>query len=643
MGRINKKTGYVLMLVMLLTISTFSGAMVVNGYTSTDTKKPGFDGYTHTVLGEMGTATWCGYCPTVSGYLWNIYSAGTRDFHYVSLVADKNGEANDRCDELGLTGYPTVFYDGGYRRIVGAGAPQSTHEAIIDECGQRSVPDIDLTVDVTWNGDTSMTIAVNAQNNEVPDTEITDGPTGLINDTDPTFSWSAAAGSSRWHIRVYITEIVSRWNDADGHPYHFALLGFALNKNINVPGGETYQETTTWDGSAHGYDDITQDNIKVIATIFDTNGYAVETAAAYPTLKSRESSTGLGEITFSYKLEGYDSDWSEWTTDTTVTYHDVPDGTYTFKVKAKSGTGEDPTPAERTFQIDATPPETTITSGPTGDITTKDVEFEWTGNDAVTQQKDLMYSYKLEGYDADWSGWTLSKTVSYTNLPAGSYTFKVRAIDKAGNYDLTPATRSFTVLRAEPYTSIVSGPEGFVNSGDVTFEWTGTDDSTPTQDLVYSYKLEGYDSEWSEWTSGTTKTYTSLGEGSYTFMVKAKDTDGYVDPEGASRSFTVDTVPPVVEITSPLKNHLYLKGLSIPFFGTWIIATSVDVEATASDDSGVSHVEFYIDNSLKADDNSLPYSWNWDEKTFGQRTIKVVAYDNAGNSASDETTVWRFF
>ncbi|MCD6468353.1 MAG: peptidase M28, partial [Thermoplasmata archaeon] len=83
--------------------------------------------------------------------------------------------------------------------------------------------------------------------------------------------------------------------------------------------------------------------------------------------------------------------------------------------------------------------------------------------------------------------------------------------------------------------------------------------------------------------------------------------------------------------------------LSIPFFGTWIIATSVDVEATASDDSGVSHVEFYIDNSLKADDNSSPYSWNWDEKTFGQRTIKVVAYDNAGNTASDETAVWRFF
>ncbi|HEC95227.1 MAG TPA: hypothetical protein ENI45_04595, partial [Thermoplasmatales archaeon] len=537
MGRINKKR-YVLTLVTLLTVSSLAGAIGVNGYASTEAKKTGFDDYTHTVLAEMGTSTMCGYCPTVSQYLWNIYSAGTRDFHYVSLVADKNSEADDRCGELGLTGYPTVFYDGGYRRIVGAGAPQSTHEAIIDECGQRDVPDIDLTVDVTWDGDTSMTITVNAQNNEVPDTEITEGPTGLINNTNPTFAWNAATGSSNWHIRVYVTEIVSRWNDADGDPYHFALLGFALNKNINMPGGETYQETTTWDGSAHGYSDITQDNIKIIAAIFDKNGYVVETAAGYPTLKNKGSYKDLGEITFSYKLEGYDADWSEWTTDTTVTYHNLPDGTYTFKVKAKSGTGEDPTPAERTFQLDATPPETTITDGPTGDITTKDVEFEWTGNDAVTQEKDLMYSYKLEGYDTHWSSWTISKTASYINLPAGSYTFKVKAMDKAGNADPTPAERSFNILRAEPYTSIVSGPEGFVNTGEVTFEWTGSDDATPVEDLVYSYKLEGFDSGWSDWTSSTSKTYTGLGDGSYTFMVKAKDTDGYVDPEGASRSFT---------------------------------------------------------------------------------------------------------
>jgi hypothetical protein len=31
------------------------------------------------------------------------------------------------------------------------------------------------------------------------------------------------------------------------------------------------------------------------------------------------------------------------------------------------------------------------------------------------------------------------------------------------------------------------------------------------------------------------------------------------------------------------------------------------------------------------------------KKTMGRHTIKVVAYDNASNIASDDVSVWRFF
>ena len=41
--------------------------------------------------------------------------------------------------------------------------------------------------------------------------------------------------------------------------------------------------------------------------------------------------------------------------------------------------------------------------------------------------------------------------------------------------------------------------------------------------IQYCYKLEGYETEWSEWTEKTEKEYTNLHEGKYTFKVKAKN------------------------------------------------------------------------------------------------------------------------
>jgi ligand-binding sensor domain-containing protein/serine phosphatase RsbU (regulator of sigma subunit) len=45
---------------------------------------------------------------------------------------------------------------------------------------------------------------------------------------------------------------------------------------------------------------------------------------------------------------------------------------------------------------------------------------------------DVKYSYIMEGFDADWSPWTNKNDVLYSNLPPGSYQFKVKAIDSYG-------------------------------------------------------------------------------------------------------------------------------------------------------------------------------------------------------------------
>jgi len=55
-----------------------------------------------------------------------------------------------------------------------------------------------------------------------------------------------------------------------------------------------------------------------------------------------------------------------------------------------------------------------------------DLQFSFTALFYENHSK-TKYSYYLEGYSDDWSEWSLKSEKEYTNLPAGSYVFKVKA------------------------------------------------------------------------------------------------------------------------------------------------------------------------------------------------------------------------
>jgi len=59
-------------------------------------------------------------------------------------------------------------------------------------------------------------------------------------------------------------------------------------------------------------------------------------------------------------------------------------------------------------------------------------------------RQTIEYSYKLVGYDADWSPWTAKAEKDYTNLSDGKYTFEVKAHDNLGNAS-EPVLYSFVI------------------------------------------------------------------------------------------------------------------------------------------------------------------------------------------------------
>lgn len=143
-------------------------------------------------------------------------------------------------------------------------------------------------------------------------------------------------------------------------------------------------------------------------------------------------------------------------------------GSHTFEVRVTNSVGTtDPTPATRTWTIDLTPPDTAITSGPSGTVPVASASFAFTSTEASST-----FACSLDGVQAS----ACTSPYNVTGLAQGAHTFAVAATDAAGNTDPTPATASWTVDTIPPAIAITGGPAAAATSGPyVTFTFTVSD------------------------------------------------------------------------------------------------------------------------------------------------------------------------
>jgi len=90
-----------------------------------------------------------------------------------------------------------------------------------------------------------------------------------------------------------------------------------------------------------------------------------------------------------------------------------------------------------------------------------------------------------------------------------------------------------------------------------------------------------------------------------------------------------DTIAPTVSITSPANGADVARR------------TTVTITATASDNVGVTRVEFLVDSALQCTDTTAPYSCNWKVPNTRNQTyqLQARAFDLAGNSATASVQV----
>ena len=108
-------------------------------------------------------------------------------------------------------------------------------------------------------------------------------------------------------------------------------------------------------------------------------------------------------------------------------------------------TGEsDRAPNSGWWLFDPTPPQTTITGGPSGSTTNTNASLTFTSNEGSST-----FQCRLDGAAFSACG----SPATYQNLAFGAHTFQVRATDPSGNVDASPAVRSWTVVDGTPPTA----------------------------------------------------------------------------------------------------------------------------------------------------------------------------------------------
>ncbi len=178
-----------------------------------------------------------------------------------------------------------------------------------------------------------------------------------------------------------------------------------------------------------------------------------------------------------------------------------------------------------TYVEDSTPPDTTISSGPSGPTSDSTPTFGFSSSQSGSTFECRFDSDAF----APCSGPGATHTPT-TALTDGPHTFAVRAIDQAGNVDPTPATRSFSVDTQPPDTTITSGPSGNTNNRTPAFSFTSNVPGSTFQCSLDNSKFSACTSP---------KTYSNQSYGIHVFKVRAIDPAGNVDPTPAERTFTV--------------------------------------------------------------------------------------------------------
>lgn len=148
----------------------------------------------------------------------------------------------------------------------------------------------------------------------------------------------------------------------------------------------------------------------------------------------------------------------------------LPDGSHSVTVTATDALGHSRTGAPVSFAIDATPPDTVITAGPSGATRLALPAFQFASGEPVARFECR--------YDELPFATCAGAVAPQGRLGDGAHSFEARAVDAAGNADPTPARRVIAVDTVRPRVRIARHPARATSSRRARFTFAVSERGT---------------------------------------------------------------------------------------------------------------------------------------------------------------------
>ena len=252
------------------------------------------------------------------------------------------------------------------------------------------------------------------------------------------------------------------------------------------------------------------------------------------------------------------------------------------------------------------------------------------------QEYTLAYNSSSGKYEAT----VTAPSKSSFNMTGGYYPVTVSATDDAGNTTTVTSSdatigSSLRLIVKEKVVPVIAitypTASAYITSNKPTIKWKITDDDSGVNDSSISVKIDGG----AAITTGITKTAitggyecaytptTALGDGAHSITFNAKDNDGN-DAVQKAVTFTIDTVAPVLDVTTPVDKSVTNTATCV-VSGTTNDATSSPVTVTINGQAATVNSNGSFSKSITL--------------TEGTNTITIVATDAAGKSTTITRTV----
>ncbi|HVE92101.1 MAG TPA: kelch repeat-containing protein [Actinomycetota bacterium] len=460
-------------------------------------------------------------------------------------------------------------------------------------------------MDAAGNVDASEAIHRWTVDGIAPDTQITSGPIGPVASASATFSFTSTESGATLECAL------------DGA----AFQACTSPKTYSGLAQGSHSLSVRARDAAGNLDPTPASRQWTVDTVApDTLLVTKPPAAASSTSATFEFEADEAGSTFRCSLDG-----GVFTSCTSPRYYTgLTQGAHTFQVRATDSAGNvDSAPAAASWTVDTVAPNTSISSGPSGTVSSATATFAFTSTETGTY---FMCSLDAQAFEP------CTSPAVYPELSEGSHTFRVRASDAAGNSDASPASRTWTVDTVAPETSITAAPPAGTSGTDAVFQFGVSEAGSR-----FECRLDG--APFAACTSP--KSYSGLAEGVHLFDVRAVDAAGNTDQSPASHRWTIDTSAPQVAITRP-EPGLYVLDSKVASGGTVaVVAGDITVEASAEDPgSGIGSVRFEVDGTV-VDPSMVTYDASRRVYTFiykaagpGTHRVTARAVNGVGSSAA---------